>query len=146
MEGKFSRPVWVDAPAIVNSSLNIRGVYVPLPSGRVQEAGPYLRRVDSCTTQLNAQGPSRTYNECTEKEKEESNISADYSHCQLQPQHPLPVFSPPESSATPPHGPAEFFLHHQFLFSRCGPGLEAQGLGSGVRGSQPRVQGSGFRV
>ena len=30
------------------------------------EAGSYLRLIDSCITQLKAQGPSRTYNESTE--------------------------------------------------------------------------------
>jgi len=34
------------------------------------EAGSYLRLVDSCITQLNAQGPSRTCNEIKEEEEE----------------------------------------------------------------------------
>ena len=33
------------------------------------EAGSYLRLIDSCTTQLKAQGPSRTCNESKEEEK-----------------------------------------------------------------------------
>ena len=32
-------------------------------------AGSYLRLIDSCITQLKAQGPSRTYNESKEEEK-----------------------------------------------------------------------------
>jgi len=32
------------------------------------EAGSYLKRIDSCITQLQAQGPSRTCNESKEKE------------------------------------------------------------------------------
>jgi len=32
------------------------------------EAGSYLRLIDSCITQLKAQGPSRTCNESKEKE------------------------------------------------------------------------------
>ena len=31
------------------------------------EAGSYLRLMDSCVTQLQAQGPSRTYNESKEE-------------------------------------------------------------------------------
>jgi len=34
------------------------------------EAGPYLRLMDSCITQLKAQGPSRTCNESKEEEEE----------------------------------------------------------------------------
>ena len=34
------------------------------------EAGSYLRLIDSCITQLKAQGPSRTCNESTEEEEE----------------------------------------------------------------------------
>ena len=33
------------------------------------EAGSYLRLIDSCITQLKAQGPSRTCNESKEEEK-----------------------------------------------------------------------------
>jgi len=39
--------------------------------GRGSEAGSYLRLVDSCITQLKAQGPSRTCNESKEEEQEE---------------------------------------------------------------------------
>ena len=35
------------------------------------EAGSYLRLIDSCTTQLKAQGPSGTCNESKEEEDEE---------------------------------------------------------------------------
>jgi len=34
------------------------------------EAGSYLRLIDSCVTQLKAQGPSRTCNESKEEEEE----------------------------------------------------------------------------
>ena len=34
------------------------------------EAGSYLRRIDSCITQLKAQGPSRTCNESKEEAEE----------------------------------------------------------------------------
>ena len=34
------------------------------------EAGSYLRLIDSCTTQLKAEGPSRTCNESKEEEEE----------------------------------------------------------------------------
>ena len=33
------------------------------------EAGSYLRRIDPCTTQLKARGPSRTCNESKEEEE-----------------------------------------------------------------------------
>ena len=33
------------------------------------EAGSYLRRIDSCITQLKAQGPSRTCNESKEEDR-----------------------------------------------------------------------------
>jgi len=36
------------------------------------EAGSYLRLMDSCITQLKAQGPSRTCNESNEEEEEEA--------------------------------------------------------------------------
>ena len=39
------------------------------------EAGSYLRLIDSCITQLKAQGPSRTCNESKEEE-EEANFSS----------------------------------------------------------------------
>ena len=35
------------------------------------EAGSYLRLIDSCITQLKAQGPSRTFNESKEEEEED---------------------------------------------------------------------------
>jgi len=35
------------------------------------EAGSYLRLIDSCITQLKAQGPSETCNESKEEEEEE---------------------------------------------------------------------------
>jgi len=35
------------------------------------EAGSYLRPIDSCITQLNAQGPSRTCNESKEEDEGE---------------------------------------------------------------------------
>ena len=34
------------------------------------EAGSYLRRIDSCITQLKAQGPSRTCNDSKEEEED----------------------------------------------------------------------------
>jgi len=37
------------------------------------EAGSYLRLIDSCITQLKAQGPSRTCNESKEEEEDRAN-------------------------------------------------------------------------
>jgi len=42
---------------------------------RGTEAGSYLRLIDSCITQLKAQGPSRTCNECKEEEEEASTVA-----------------------------------------------------------------------
>jgi len=38
------------------------------------EAGSYLRRIDSCISQLKAQGPSRT---CNESKAEEEGLGAE---------------------------------------------------------------------
>jgi len=38
------------------------------------KAGSYLRLTDSCSTQLKAQGPSRTCNESEEEEDKEANV------------------------------------------------------------------------
>ena len=40
------------------------------PQAVCTEAGSYLRPIDSCITQLKAQGPSRTCNESKEEEEE----------------------------------------------------------------------------
>ena len=40
------------------------------------EEGSYLRRIDSCITQLKAQGPCSTCNESKEEEEEEERSSA----------------------------------------------------------------------
>jgi len=40
------------------------------------EAGSYLRLIDSCITQLTAQGPSRT---CNESEEEEKTAESDHA-------------------------------------------------------------------
>ena len=44
----------------------------PLASEPVSEAGSYLRLIDSCITQLKAQGPSGTCNESKEEGEEET--------------------------------------------------------------------------
>ena len=49
---------------------------VPLYAGAAgrasrTEVGAYLRLIDSCITQLKAQGPSRTCNESKEEEEDE---------------------------------------------------------------------------
>ena len=38
------------------------------------EAGSYLRRMDSCITQLKAQGPYRTCNQSKEEEKKDEGV------------------------------------------------------------------------
>ena len=53
----------------------------------VTEAGLYSRLIDSCITQLKAQGPSRTCNESKEEEEEaeELNKRNDYVTSNFQP-------------------------------------------------------------
>ena len=46
----------------------VTGARLPDPSG--SEAGAYLRLIDSCITQLTAQGPSRTCNESNDEEED----------------------------------------------------------------------------
>ena len=46
------------------------GVYLGVWILRVGEAGSYLRLIDSCITQLKAQGPSKTCNGSKEEEEE----------------------------------------------------------------------------
>jgi len=43
----------------------------PLPPALCSEAGSYLRLIDSCITQIKAQGPSRT---CKESKQEEEAL------------------------------------------------------------------------
>ena len=47
---------------VTRHDLQVRGVVVT-------EAGSYLRLIDSCITQLEAHGPSRTCNESKEEEE-----------------------------------------------------------------------------
>ena len=44
------------------------------------EAGSYLRLIDSCITQLKAQGPSRTCNESKEEEEESIDAAVEALH------------------------------------------------------------------
>jgi len=44
-----------------------------VPSTCGTEAGSYLRHIDSCITQLKAQGPSRTCNESKGEEKKSTS-------------------------------------------------------------------------
>ena len=44
----------------------------------VTEAGSHLRRIDSCITQLKAQGPSRTCNESKEEEEKEEDRAVNF--------------------------------------------------------------------
>ena len=48
--------------ALANGGLQLRGFVVT-------EAGAYVRLIDSCITQLKAQGPSGTCNESKEEEE-----------------------------------------------------------------------------
>jgi hypothetical protein len=53
------------------------------------EAGSYLRLIDSCITQLEAQGPARTCNESEEEEEEKSCAALTHAHLSCPPHlHP----------------------------------------------------------
>jgi len=52
---------------LLGTALNLTTTSLQMCSG--SEAGSYLRLIDSCITQIKAQGPSRTCNESKEKEE-----------------------------------------------------------------------------
>ena len=52
------------------------------------EAGSYLRRVDSCITQLKAQGPSRTCHESKEEKPLATPSAGDSCDTECAPQNP----------------------------------------------------------
>jgi len=85
------------------------------------ETGSYLRRIDSYITQLEAQGPSTTYNESKEEEEEGGRCT-----CVMI-------------------GPSSILLQGPG-FRVQGSGFRVQGPGSRVQCSGFRVQGPGFRV
>ena len=62
--------------SLPDSSQLTNNHFTELCSG--SEAGSYFRRMDSCVTQLKAQGPSRTCNES--KEEEASRLRANLAH------------------------------------------------------------------
>ena len=78
------------------------------------EAGSYLRLIDSCTTQLKAQGPSRTCNESKGEEEDTAAFGMRIAHSgcaaiclpcsSLAPSLGLP---PPHSEARYPLNPRE---------------------------------------
>ena len=70
-----------EVPLYRKASMPTRGIAAPVISGAMRatlspevdafETGTYLRHIDSCITQLKAQGPSRT---CNESKQEEEDI------------------------------------------------------------------------
>jgi len=58
------------------SNLNV-GHFTEMYCGT--EAGSYLRRIDSCISQLKAQGPSRTCNESKEEEEEQARTDTPHA-------------------------------------------------------------------
>ena len=74
------------------------------------EAGSYLRLIDSCITQLKAQGPSRTCNESKEEEEEGIDAAPHQPSEQVQ-----TVFVEPSD------------LHHSCAGFRRGP-VEIKGI------------------
>ena len=84
--GRTVQP-WPASPPDGSMYLRFRGIDLPasnlqfknncfIEMFRGTEAGSYLRRIDSCITQLKAQGPARTCNESKEKEKEDLRSAA----------------------------------------------------------------------
>ena len=63
-------------------------------------AGSYLRLIDSCITQLNAQGPSRTCNESKKEEEDEVAIPPQtlLSYSSRPPAQPRPLHTSSSSS------------------------------------------------
>ena len=89
------------------------------------EAGSYLRLIDSCITQLKAQGPSRTCNQrpsrtCNESKEEEEEVLT----CSVR----TIWFESPENGIV------------------CPTSRVVNCFGFGVQGSGFRVHGSGFGV
>jgi len=136
------------------------------------EAGSYLRIIDSCITQLKAQGPSRTCNESNEEEEEEEeeedsgmqhgrcgwrgiteasrSISPTRSSSRDTPSASRP-FAPsasrPFATAPPSPSPAPPLVSLAVGISpRCSKSQPGSGFGFRVLGLGFRVQGSGFRV
>ena len=68
----------------------------------VTEAGSYLRLIDSCITQLKAQGPSRT---CNGSKEEEENTPAEERHPVNQESSPSLLLSSLELSDTQVYEP-----------------------------------------
>ena len=94
----------------------------------VTEAGSYLRPMDSCITQLKAQGPSRT---CNESKEEEEEIGPFRPACHVV---KLSGFG---------------FRVSGFRFRVSGFGFRVSGFRfqvSGFRASSFRAAGSGFGV
>jgi len=86
---------------------------------RGSDAGSYLRLIDSCITQLKAQGASRTCNESKEEEEGRGRTVAET-------------------------GPSHRSSIWWNLIQRSG--FRIQGLGFKIQGLGFRVQGFGFRV
>ena len=76
----------------------------------IAEAGSYVRLIDSCITQLKAQGPSRTYNES--KEEEEKKGVCRVVFCRQRHVHP-PALETPQGQilSQSPTDAARFWWH-----------------------------------
>jgi hypothetical protein len=97
------------------------------------EAGLYLKLMDSCITQLKAQGPSRTCNESKkEEEKKKDLMRPDTSSCSSCPSRTSRSYLP--------------IVVCGFRFWVWGLACRVQGSGFRVDGSGSRVQGFRLRV
>jgi len=144
------------------------GVYVRVQGSGLErclssEAGPYLRRIDSCITQLEAQGPSRA---CDESEEEDLPPTiATFITLRRRANVEQVSQSSPDSGRGLSHfrvrgWDGAFSVRRLILLRRrrrlrpstasCfmlqGPGSRVQGSGCRFQGAGFRVQGPGFRV
>jgi len=95
--------------------------------------------IDSCITQLKAQGPSRTCNESNEEEEKKTQVISQKLHYLfLQPSSRRLLRHPPHRRPRVPR------RHLRVRFDVAW--FKVQGSGCRVQGSGFRVQGSGFRV
>ena len=92
-------------PGLWNSSQFKNNHFTEMCSGT--EAGSYVRRIDSCITQLQAQGPSRTCNESKEEE-EARRDAALCDHVSAQTLNPTPSTLNPKPYAL---NPKPYTLH-----------------------------------
>jgi len=80
---------------VYHSTIGLRVIKRERPErGGCPPSGSYLRLIDSCTNQLEAQGPSRTCNESNKEEKKKVG-GPERGGCPPSPRRPGPPRTPP---------------------------------------------------